>query len=131
MCQRAILIDHQSTKRAIFVNFMWGVVVGDSGVKDYLDCTPEVLGLEGAIGSSRASGGQICPPDGGHTETTPQLLTTAGQKRQEMCSSRWSYWIARVIHFGGEKRYLCALTRLCGLGTRLLSRRATEVGKCI
>lgn len=56
---------------------------GDSGVKDYLDGTPEVLGLGGAIGSSRASGGQIQPPDGGtwlHTETPLQLLTATGQE---------------------------------------------------
>lgn len=55
------LIDYQPTKRVILST----LAGADFGVKDCLDRTPEVLGLEGAIGSSRASDGQIRLPDGG------------------------------------------------------------------
>ena len=38
---------------------------GNSGVKDCLNCTPEVLGLESAVGGSSTGGGQPRLPDGG------------------------------------------------------------------
>lgn len=48
-----------SHKKGSFGSFSRGVG-GNLGVKDYLNCTAEVLVLEDALGHSSTSGGQTC-----------------------------------------------------------------------